>query len=389
MIDRALLLGLQTATLAARGAIAVRTALGRRSAAPPPDGPLRILMAAHYPASNAGTRHRLLGWVEPLRELGHEVDVVFPTHSARGERLHRSWTRAARSEYHLRMLVRRVLAVHRAQRYHAVLLHLSDLPHWEYGAPFVARALARRAGRLVLDLDDLPVVRGASEPAPRARELVAAAHGLTLGNPWLHEAFPGRPAWHVPTCVDPALFAVPDRTARPGAPVLGWIGTAGNLAPLEALAPVLAHVQQRTGAVVRVVCDRAPSLPGVAVDYVPWTLAGEVEAVLSFDVGLAPLVDGPMQRAKCGLKALQYMAAGLPVVASPVGVLSQMVEEGRSGHLATAPEEWQAALGGLATDPERRWALGRRSRERVERDWSFARHAATLEAALRGTASTW
>jgi glycosyltransferase involved in cell wall biosynthesis len=340
LIDRALLLGLQSATLAARGAVALRTAFCARSQPPLPDGPLRVLMVAHYPPSNAGTRHRLLGFVEPLRARGHTVDVAFPTQSARGERLHREWTRAARTEYHLRLLARRCLAVHRAHRYHAVLLHLSDLPHWEYGAPFVARALARRAGRLVLDLDDLPVVRGASEPAPRARAVVAAAHGLTLGNSWLRAAFPERPAWRVPTCVDPGAWSVPDRSTRPLPPVLGWIGTSGNLPALESLSPALAGVQRETGARVHVVCDRPPSLPGVEFRFVPWTLPAETAAVLEFDVGLAPLDDGPMQRAKCGLKALQYMAAALPVVASPVGVLTEMVQEGRNGPLpASLPEQ--------------------------------------------------
>ena len=389
MIDRATLLALKAATLATRAAVAGTAELGRASEPPPTEGPLSILLVAHYPASNAGTRCRLLNWKAPLEARGHRVDVALPSTSARAERLYRTWTLAARAEYHLRLLANRLQTVRQAGRAHVVLLHLNDLPHWEYGPPFIAQALARRTGRLVLDLDDLPVVRGASSVAPRVRALAAAVDGFTLGNRFLREHFQERPAWRVPTCVDPGAWPEKRFAEDAAPPVLGWIGTSGNLRALEALAPQLAAVQRATGAKVRVVCDRPATLPGVEAEFEAWTLAGEQAAVSGFDIGLAPLADGPMQRCKCGLKALQYMAAGLPVIASPVGVLPDIVEDGSTGFVAGDPAAWGAALTRLAGDGELRREFGLRGRERAARDWSYARHVTTLEAALRGSTSTW
>src|SRR5262249_47005767 len=159
-------------------------------------------------------------------------------------------------------------------------------------------------GRVLLDLDDLPVVRGEPEPGPRARRLVAMVDGLVVGNPELAAWFPDRPSWIVPTCVSPPAWPEVDRASRTGPPLLGWLGTAGGLPPLEALAPVLAAACAKHGARLRVVCDVAPKLPGVPVDFVPWKGWREPKDLAAMDVGLAPLWDGPVSRCKCGLKAL-------------------------------------------------------------------------------------
>ena len=96
------------------------------------------------------------------------------------------------------------------------VVHLTDLPYWEYGEPFVAQALVRSAGRVLLDLDDLPVVRGESAPGPRARRVAQVADGLILGNPELRAWFPDRPSWEVPTCIEPGLWPLPDREGFAG-----------------------------------------------------------------------------------------------------------------------------------------------------------------------------
>jgi glycosyltransferase involved in cell wall biosynthesis len=166
--------------------------------------------------------------------------------------------------------------------------------------------------------------------------------------------------------------------------VLGWVGTTGALAHLQALAPVLGDVCSRHGARLRVVCDRPPGLPGVPVDFVPWSPEREVQDLLPIDVGLAPLADGPAARCKCGLKALQYMAAGAPVVAAPVGALAEIVEDGVTGLHAGGAAAWTAALDGLLGDRDLRLRLGAEARRRVASRWSFDVHAARFEAALRG-----
>lgn len=347
---------------------------------------MRVLLVAYHPRDGAGTKYRLRLWGERLRRDGHQVRLALPTSSERAFRLYRDWSPAARAEYHVRVLANRVRAVWGAGGTDVAVLHLSDLPHWEYGAPFVAAALKRLCGRVLLDLDDLPVVRGETTVDPRRRRIAELADGLILGNDRLREHFPDRPAWRVPTCVEPREWTVPDRASRDAPPLIGWVGTSGSLRYVEGLAPVLADVCRRHGARVRVVCDREPDLPDVPVDFVPWTAEGEVRDLLPIEIGIAPLADGPVTRCKCGLKALQYMAAGAAVVASPVGALADIVEDGETGLLAQSAEDWAAALERLLADPGERLRLGAAGRRRVEERWSLAGHTATFESALRGIA---
>ncbi len=386
LLERVLFGGMLAATAASRAAVALRT-LGARPPGPPPaEGPLRVLFVAHHPLRTAGTKYRLSLWADRLCGAGHDVRLALPVRSGRAERLYHGWSPAQRAEYHVRLLLNRVGTVWRGGGFDVAVLHLSDLPHWEYGAPFVASALRRLCGRVLLDLDDLPVVRGEQEAGRKLRDLVAVVDGLIVGSEAVTGHFPGKPAWHVPTCVEPSEWPVPDRAARTGAPILGWVGTSGNLPHLEALAGVLSDVCREHGARVRVVCDRPADLPGVPVDFVPWTFDGEVADLLPLDVGLAPLDDTPITRCKCGLKALQYMAAGCPVVASPVGALGRIVEAGSSGFPANAEEEWRTALSALLARRGDRLRMGEAARASVERRWSFAAHEERFVAALRGVA---
>jgi hypothetical protein len=120
-------------TAAARGAVALRGAFGRRPPPPPPEGPLRALLVASHPSGGAGTKYRLRVWGDRLRAAGHHVQLALPARSERALRLYRDWSPGARAEYHLRVLANRVGAVWGAGRPHVTVLHMTDLPHWEYG----------------------------------------------------------------------------------------------------------------------------------------------------------------------------------------------------------------------------------------------------------------
>jgi len=114
----------------------------------------------------------------------------------------------------------------------------------------------------------------------------------------------------------------------------------------------------------------------------PWTLAGEVDALATFDVGLMPLTDDPWSRGKGGYKILQYMAMGIPTVASPVGVNRDLVEHGVTGFLADTSDEWVTALERLATDASLRRQMGDAARRAALDRHSIDHHAPALVQAL-------
>src|SRR5262249_34284444 len=102
------------------------------------------------------------------------------------------------------------------------------------------------------------------------------------------------------------------------------------------------------------------------------------------DVGVSWLPDVLWSRGKCGLKLLQYQAAGLPVVANPVGVHPEMIAEGVTGYLASTSEEWVAAIRALRDDPPRRLEMGREARRQVERRYSVAAWSGQFLSAIAG-----
>ena len=172
----------------------------------------------------------------------------------------------------------------------------------------------------------------------------------------------------VPSVVDPQRY--PPRVERDDARMrIGWIGTPHTQRYLEDLAPQLARLQRGGDVDVQLVgASAAPT--GVDAELVPWSEAGEGAAMARLDVGIMPLPDSPWERGKCGFKLVQYMAAGVPVVASPVGANCDIVEEGRNGFLAHAPSDWHRAFD-LLRDRALRRRLGARARDTVLERYSL------------------
>lgn len=160
---------------------------------------------------------------------------------------------------------------------------------------------------------------------------------------------------------------------RSGPPRVGWLGS--DLSIRETLYPhweMLGRLQQSLGFEFVVCSKPRPSPPSDAVRwrFVEWSPEVEERIARHIDIGIMPLVDEPFQRGKCGMKLLQYMAAGLPVVASPIGVNASIVAHGETGFLATTHREWHDAIGPLVVNAGMRRALGLAGRARCERFYS-------------------
>lgn len=186
-----------------------------------------------------------------------------------------------------------------------------------------------------------------------------------------------------PTPVD--LSRYPQATpASNGEPVLAWIGLGKNLRYLEDLDGVLGALSQRFSFRLRVISDRLPRLSSVAVELVPWSEATEGEALASAHVGLAPLTDDLWTRGKGGYRCIQYAAAGLPCVASPVGANREVVVPGETGFWATTPEEWVQRLSELLENPGLRASLGGNARRRAAALYDLPKLAPRYVEWLRG-----
>ncbi len=234
------------------------------------------------------------------------------------------------------------------------------------------RAIRKSARRLVYDFDDAVMMESETRRS-RFDAMLRAADLAIAGNEYLRQQARGR-AEVLPTGIESAGYRV---HSPAGGAILGWIGTGGNLEYLEEILPAL----EKTGTVLRVVCDRFPRSARIPIERRVWSERTEAEDLSGIDIGLAPLPDDPWTRGKCGLKILQYMACGVPVIASPVGVQPALVEG--AGILAATGRDWIRAIGELSGDPEKRRRLGAVGRARAEKEYAASRIAEKLVAILR------
>lgn len=131
-----------------------------------------------------------------------------------------------------------------------------------------------------------------------------------------------------------------------------------------------------------VVGGRAPVIPNITLEEVPWSEDTEVELINRFDIGVMPLPDDAWARGKCAFKLIQYMACGVPVIASPIGANVEVVGK-ECGLLATTELNWLEAFRALRDQPEYATEMGKAGRERIERDYSLDRNIPVLAEVLQ------
>jgi len=169
--------------------------------------------------------------------------------------------------------------------------------------------------------------------------------------------------------------------------VLGWIGSPENLVDFVPILPVLRELVRRTNELcIKIVSTCSPKWGGIPLLFEQWKLGQDITYLHSFDIGLMPLNDTERSRGRCAFKAIQYMAVGLPVVASPIGAALEVIVHGETGFFAGSMEEWVKYLSLLVKDKALRIKLGKVGRTRVEHLFSIQTNAPKLASVLREVA---
>lgn len=245
------------------------------------------------------------------------------------------------------------------------------------GEALLQKRFASSAAKMVYDFDDAIFV-GPHEAT--VRWMCAHAGWVTPGNKYLAEYARQHTdrVTIIPTVIDTDRYVARDYTQPKsnGRVRVGWSGSDQSIqSTLVPFLDMLASLQKKIDYELVVITNTKPKLPkpDLRWSFVPWNEREEHLISSKFDIGIMPLKDDPFQKGKCGLKLLQYMAGGLPTVASPVGVNDEIVVPERTGFLARAETEWQEALAALIRSPELRAAYGRAGRQHCEEHYSIRR----------------
>jgi glycosyltransferase involved in cell wall biosynthesis len=328
--------------------------------------------------TSPGQRFRMEQWAPALRARG--IDVTFEAFEddALHAALYQSGQLAQKARLILRALWRRTALMFRLRRYDVVYV----LREAALLGPAIFERWIRWAGRpLVFDFDDAVFERYVS-PANgylsylkfpgKTRSVCRIATHVMAGNPYLEtyaRAVTDR-ITIVPTTIDLDAYRLPPSRPPRATLVIGWSGSYSTVQHLDTIRPVLQRLARTKSFRLLVIGTDRYAIDGVEVEARPWRAATEVEDLAEMDIGIMPLPDDRWSQGKCGLKALQYMALGIPTICSPVGANRIIIQPGENGLLADSAEEWIAGLTQLLEAGDLRSRLGGAGRRTVEEAYS-------------------
>ena len=362
----------------------------------------RLLVLASKPAGmSPSQRYRFEQWAPHLAaEHGIALDFAPFESRALAERLYRPGHLLAKAGLTLRDYLRRAAVLGRARRYDAIVVHREAAL---IGPAIYERLLAWSGKPFIYDFDDAIWSPGQAWKnglfsrlhfSTKTATICRLATAVTTGNAFL-AAYAGKLNANVsiiPSSIELADYSVLPEAKDQDRFVVGWTGSVSTLVHFEQARPALERLATLVPLAVKIVCSKPPERPisGAEMRFVPWSAEREAQDVADCHVGIMPLPDDEVSRGKGGMKALQFMATGRPVVVSPVGVNAEIVRDGDNGCLARTDDEWVEALRVLSRDPELRAKLGGNARKTVEQGYSAemsaAKFAAVVTQVTRGRA---
>lgn len=342
----------------------------------------RLLALSPIPEEGAGCRFRVSQFAPHLAQGGYDLTIHPLFDTAFFRRVYQPGHYFGKARALATRTLDRLAVLRDGPRPDAVLIYREAYP---IGPPMLERRIARQGIPIVYDFDDAVFLPNTSEanrmigalknPGKIAEILSLAAH-VIAGNDYLadYARQHAQEVTMIPTSVDTSVWVPRGGPVTPdGPPVIGWIGTPTTTPYLLDLKDALAEVARTHRFTLRVSGSVAPVLmPGVHVENVKWTLDGEVALFNTCDIGVYPLPDDEWTKGKCGFKAIQFMACGVPVIASPVGVNRDIVDDGVNGMLAPTAQAWVDNLRALIDDVGLRRRLGDAGRQTIERHYSLA-----------------
>jgi glycosyltransferase involved in cell wall biosynthesis len=242
---------------------------------------------------------------------------------------------------------------------------------------YFEKQFAKRS-KVIFDFDDSIWLQNVSDAnkkfgflknADKTKEIIKIAHLNTVGNEYLAQYTRqfNNSIKIIPTTIDTDEYQLKSYNNNTNKIVIGWSGSVTTIQHFNYAIPALKKIKEKYGDLIEITVIGDGSYKNEALDIhgLPWIKATELNDLSKFDIGIMPLPDDEWAKGKCGLKALQYMALGIPSIISPVGVNSEIIQDGKNGFLASDENEWVDKISKLIESPELRHELGVNGRQTV------------------------
>lgn len=327
--------------------------------------------------TSPGQRFRMEQWEPLLRKQGVEVNFESFEFPELNSMLYKRGHLPQKLRLVSQAFARRVKVLCTIHQYDAVYVFREAAL---LGPPAFERWIHRSGVPMIFDFDDAIFVRYVSPangylsylkfPAKTQTICGLAAH-VMAGNSYLadYASKANTQVTIVPTTIDTDKYTAESRPANEPL-VIGWSGSYSTVQHLDTLRAALKRLAATQRFRLRVIGTPNFVLDGVDVEAMPWRSDSEVEDLRAIDIGVMPLPDDQWSRGKCGLKALQYMALGIPTICSPVGVNSDIIHDGENGFIAGTEDAWVEKLTQLLESATLRERLGSAGRVTVEKNYS-------------------
>jgi len=341
----------------------------------------RLIVICPFPQDvAAGQRLKYEQYFDHWRENGYDITVSSFMDMPMWRIVYKSGNYAAKVLGTLRGHVRRIRDIFRVSQYDVVYVHMWVTP---LGTSFFERAIRALSKRLVYDIEDNLLLEKSSDVNPfvkvlkgtgKTRFLIEAADHVITSSPVLNDHCLDlnrkKSCTFISSSVDTNRFVPANRYSNDRKVTIGWTGTFSSKSYLDLLRNVFLALKERCEFRLLVIGNFQYELAGIDLEVIQWARETEIEDLQGMDIGVYPLSHDEWVLGKSGLKAIQYMAMGLPTVATDVGTTPRIIRHGENGWLVNTEEEWIEALEMMIRDPGLRRRIGVAARNTVLANYS-------------------
>ncbi|KPK41438.1 MAG: hypothetical protein AMJ78_05485 [Omnitrophica WOR_2 bacterium SM23_29] len=322
---------------------------------------MKVLFVVPYPTEGPSNRFRVEQYLPHLKARGITYSIRPFYNSSVYKILYRKGYYIRKVLYLLFFMLRRIRDVFSARSYDAVFIHREAYPFAGYIFEWLFRALGIK---LIYDFDDSIFLK----KPKKLKKIISLSDYVIAGNEFLrgYASQYNKNVFVLPTCIDTQVYKPKLKLPNKDKVVIGWIGTSFTSIYLDLLRGVYEALADKYENIEFRMVGGYLKNSNLPIIFKEWSLGSEVSDLQEFDIGVMPLFDDDWAKGKCGFKIIQYMAVGIPTVASGVGMNTEIIEDGKDGFLVSKEEEWVNRLSLLIEDKELREKMGNLGRLKVE-----------------------